>query len=63
MTRFTVESVRGGQLDGEMSNLLHNAAGVGDIVMMSVPYGDVVLDGGGGALVHRRRRLCQPGRL
>jgi nitric oxide dioxygenase len=50
--QFTVKRVRGGgQPDGEMSNLLHDAVGVGDLVTMSVPYGDVVLDDGGRPVV------------
>ena len=29
---------------GEVSNLLHDAVGIGDVLTMSLPYGDVVLD-------------------
>lgn len=34
-----------------MSNLLHDAVGIGDIITMSVPCGDVVLDDSGRPVV------------
>jgi nitric oxide dioxygenase len=50
---FSVKRVRGadGKPDGEVSNLLHDRVGVGDIVTMSLPYGDVVLDDSGPPVV------------
>jgi nitric oxide dioxygenase len=43
--QFSVKRVRGGDKpDGEVSNLLHDTVGVGDVVTMSLPFGDVVLD-------------------
>ena len=45
---FTVKRVHGGgQPDGEVSTLLHDAVERGDILTMSVPYGEVVLDDAG----------------
>jgi nitric oxide dioxygenase len=49
---FAVKRVRGnGKPDGEVSNLLHDAVGVGDRLTLSLPFGDVVLDDSGRALV------------
>jgi nitric oxide dioxygenase len=43
--QFSVKRVRGGDKpDGEVSNLLHDTVDVGDVVTMSLPFGDVVLD-------------------
>jgi nitric oxide dioxygenase len=43
--QFSVKRVHGGDKpDGEVSNLLHDAVGIGDELTMSLPYGDVVLD-------------------
>ncbi|GAA2571781.1 FAD-binding oxidoreductase [Streptomyces lienomycini] len=44
--QFSVKRVRGagGDPDGEMSTLLHDSVKVGDVLTLSVPYGDVVLD-------------------
>jgi nitric oxide dioxygenase len=42
---FAVKRVHGqGTPDGEMSNLLHNDVKVGDEVVLSAPFGDVVLE-------------------
>ncbi|NJC71947.1 hemin transporter [Planosporangium thailandense] len=42
--QFTVKWVHGdGKPDGEVSTLLHNAVNVGDVLTMSLPFGDVVL--------------------
>jgi nitric oxide dioxygenase len=42
--KFSVKRVSGGgEPDGEVSNLLHDQVNVGDVVTMSLPYGDVVL--------------------
>jgi nitric oxide dioxygenase len=42
---FAVKRVHGqGTPDGEMSNLLHNDIKVGDEVVLSAPFGDVVLE-------------------
>jgi len=49
---FAVKRVRGdGRPDGELSNLLHERVDVGDVLTMSVPYGDVVLDDSGHPVV------------
>src|SRR3954466_9048088 len=49
---FAVKRVRGeGKPDGELSNLLHERVDVGDVLTMSVPYGDVVLDDSGHPVV------------
>jgi nitric oxide dioxygenase len=50
---FSVKRVRGtdGQPDGEVSALLHDQVQVGDVVTMSLPYGDVVLDDSGQPVV------------
>jgi nitric oxide dioxygenase len=46
--QFTVKWVHGDDKpDGEMSTLLHNSIDVGDVLTMSLPYGDVVLDDSG----------------
>lgn len=43
--QFAVKRVHGlGTPDGEMSNLLHNEVGVGDEVVLSAPFGDVVME-------------------
>jgi nitric oxide dioxygenase len=45
---FAVKRVRGdGKPDGEVSNLLHDTVDVGDVITMSLPFGDVVLDDSG----------------
>jgi nitric oxide dioxygenase len=50
--QFSVKRARGGgEPDGEVSNLLHDTVDVGDVLTMSVPYGDVVLDDGGRPVV------------
>ena len=50
--QFSVKRVRGGDKpDGEVSNLLCQAFGVGDRLTMSLPFGDVVLDDSGRPLV------------
>jgi nitric oxide dioxygenase len=50
--QFSVKRARGGgKPDGEVSSLLHDTVDVGDIVTMSVPYGDVVLDDSGRPVV------------
>lgn len=43
--QFSVKRVHGGgSPDGEVSNLLHNRVQVGDEVVLSAPFGDVVLE-------------------
>lgn len=43
--QFTVKRVHGGgEPDGEVSTLLHDTVGLGDVLTLSLPYGDVVLD-------------------
>jgi nitric oxide dioxygenase len=50
--QFSVKRVRGGgRPDGEVSNLLHESVVVGDVVTLSLPFGDVVLDDSGRPLV------------
>jgi nitric oxide dioxygenase len=50
--QFTVKRVHGGgKPDGEVSTLLHDSVDVGDVLTMSLPYGDVVLDDGGRPVV------------
>jgi nitric oxide dioxygenase len=50
--RFAVKRVSGGgKPDGEVSTLLCDSVGVGDVLTMSVPFGDVVLDDSGRPLV------------
>ena len=52
--QFSVKRVPGdGQPDGEVSTLLHDTVNVGDVLTMSLPYGDVVLDDAG-------RPWCSP---
>jgi nitric oxide dioxygenase len=46
--QFTVKRVHGGGgPDGEVSTLLHDKVGIGDVLTLSLPYGDVVLDDAG----------------
>ena len=50
--QFTVKRVHGGdQPDGEVSTLLHDTVGIGDVLTLSLPYGDVVLDDAGRPVV------------
>lgn len=50
--QFSVKRVSGGgQPDGEVSNLLHDTVDVGDVITLSLPFGDVVLDDSGRPLV------------
>ena len=50
--QFSVKRVYGeGDPDGEVSNLLHNTVDLGDVLTMSLPYGDVVLDDAGRPVV------------
>ncbi|MER5917378.1 globin domain-containing protein [Streptomyces sp. NPDC001982] len=51
--QFSVKRVRGvgDEPDGEMSALLHDSVEVGDILTLSLPYGDVVLDDSGRPVV------------
>jgi nitric oxide dioxygenase len=50
--QFSVKRVHGGgEPDGEVSNLLHDSVGIGDVVTLSLPYGDVVLDDAGRPVV------------
>jgi nitric oxide dioxygenase len=50
--QFAVKRVHGGgKPDGEVSNLLHDTVDVGDVLTMSLPFGDVVLDDSGRPLV------------
>ena len=50
--QFTVKRVHGGgRPDGEVSTFLHDAVERGDILTMSVPYGEVVLDDAGRPVV------------
>jgi nitric oxide dioxygenase len=50
--QFSVKRVSGGgKPDREVSNLLHDTIGVGDVVTLSLPYGDVVLDDAGRPVV------------
>jgi nitric oxide dioxygenase len=51
--QFSVKRVRGtgAKPDGEVSNLLCDSVGVGDVLTMSVPFGDVVLDDSGRPVV------------
>jgi nitric oxide dioxygenase len=49
---FSVKRVCGsGGPDGEVSTLLHDSVGVGDVLTVSLPYGDVVLDDSGRPVV------------
>jgi nitric oxide dioxygenase len=50
--QFSVKRVRGGgKPDGEVSNLLCDTVQVGDVLTMSLPFGDVVLDDSGRPVV------------
>jgi nitric oxide dioxygenase len=50
--QFTVKWVHGGgRPDGEVSTLLHDSVQVGDVLVMSLPSGDVILDDYGAPLV------------
>jgi nitric oxide dioxygenase len=50
--QFTVKRVHGGgSPDGEVSTLLHDSVGIGDVLTLSLPYGDVVLDDAGRPVV------------
>jgi len=50
--QFTVKRVRnGGKPDGEVSNLLCDTVDAGDLLTMSLPFGDVVLDDSGRPVV------------
>jgi nitric oxide dioxygenase len=50
--QFSVKRVHGdGQPDGEVSTLLHDEVDVGDVLTLSLPYGDVVLDDEGRPVV------------
>jgi len=50
--QFSVKRVHGdGKPAGEMSTLLHDAVAVGDVLTMSLPFGDVVLDDAGRPVV------------
>jgi len=46
--QFSVKWVHGGDRpEGEVSTVLHNSVKVGDVLTMSLPFGDVVLDDSG----------------
>ena len=50
--QFSVKRVHGGgKPDGEVSTLLHDEVDVGDVLTLSLPYGDVVLDDAGRPVV------------
>jgi nitric oxide dioxygenase len=50
--QFSVKRVTGdGAPDGEVSNLIHEGVGVGDVLTLSLPFGDVVLDDSGRPVV------------
>jgi nitric oxide dioxygenase len=50
--QFTVKRVSGGgKPDGEVSTMLHDRVDIGDELILSLPYGDVVLDDGGRPVV------------
>jgi len=50
--QFSVKRVReGGKPDGEVSNLLCDTLRVGDVLTMSLPFGDVLLDDSGRPVV------------
>ena len=50
--QISIKRVRGGgKLDGEVSTLMCDTLQVGDLVTMSLPYGDVVLDDSGRPVV------------
>ncbi|RBY78397.1 hemin transporter [Blastococcus sp. TF02-09] len=49
---FAVKRVQGeGKPQGEVSNLLHDSVQVGDVLTLSLPFGDVVLDDSGRPVV------------
>jgi nitric oxide dioxygenase len=50
--QFSVKWVHGGDRpDGEVSTLLHHSIKAGDVLTMSLPFGDVVLDDAGSPVV------------
>lgn len=50
--QFSVKRVHGdGKPDGEVSNLVHDGIAVGDVLTLSLPFGDVVLDDSGRPVV------------
>jgi nitric oxide dioxygenase len=50
--QFSVKRVRAdGRPDGEMSTMLHDSVQVGDLLTLSLPFGDVVLDDSGRPVV------------
>ena len=50
--QFTVKRVHGdGRPAGEVSTMLHDDIDIGDVITMSLPYGDVVLDDAGRPVV------------
>lgn len=50
--QFSVKRVHGGDTpDGEVSTLLHDTVDIGDVLTLSLPYGDVVLDDAGRPVV------------
>jgi nitric oxide dioxygenase len=50
--QFSVKRVHGGgEPDGEVSSLLQDRVDLGDVLTMSLPYGDVVLDDAGRPVV------------
>jgi nitric oxide dioxygenase len=50
--QFAVKRVHGdGKPDGEVSNLLHDTVDAGDVLTLSLPFGDVVLDDSGRPVV------------
>ena len=49
---FAVKRVHGdGKPDGEVSSMLHDSVDVGDVLTLSLPFGDVVLDDAGRPVV------------
>ena len=48
--QFSVKRVIG-EPDGEVSTILHEQVGIGDVLTLSLPYGDVVLDDSGRPVV------------
>lgn len=50
--QFSVKRVHGnGKPEGEVSTLLHDSVGLGDVLTLSLPFGDVVLDDSGRPVV------------
>jgi nitric oxide dioxygenase len=50
--QFSVKRVHGpGEPAGEVSTILHDQIGIGDVLTLSLPYGDVVLDDAGRPVV------------